>query len=276
MLAGATRLAAIVSAAILLLIVGFLSLEAAPALRRIGLAALITDPGWHPLSSQFNLLPMVAGTWLAALGGLLLAAPLGIGSALFARFYAPPALARVYRRLVELLAGIPSVVYGLWGLVVLVPLLSHLGGTGQGLLAALVILALMILPTVALTADAALSAVPADQLRGAVALGLGRWSVARRVALRAAGPGIATGLMLALARAIGETMAVLMVSGNVVQFPDSLIAPIRTLTANMALEMGYATADHRSALFVSGLVLMATVGLLLLAAAALSGVRRDR
>lgn len=260
--AGGSWLSALSSAALLILVVVFLCREAGPALQRIGVGSLVSDPGWYPLSAQFNLMPMVLATWLVALGALLLAAPLGIASALFTRFYAPPVLDVGYRRLVELLAGIPSVVFGLWGLMVLVPLLSQFGGTGQGLLAATIVLGLMILPTIALTSDAALRAVPPEQLRGAAALGLGRWSVARRVALSSARPGIVTGLILALARALGETMAVLMVAGNVVQFPDSILAPVRTLTANMALELGYATADHRAALFISGLLLMVTVGIL--------------
>src|SRR5690606_12769240 len=112
---------------------------------------------------------------------------------------------------------------------------------------------LMIVPTVALTADAALGAVPAELIRGAAALGLGRWSIVSRVALNAARRGISAGLMLAAARAVGETMAVLMVAGNVVEMPESVMSPVRTLTANIALEMGYATTDHRSVLFVSGL-----------------------
>jgi len=271
-----THFAAAISAVIVLLVVGFLTVEAWPALRRIGIGRFFRDASWHPLSDRFNLLPMIAATSLTSAGAMIVAAPLGVCSAIFGRFYAPPLVARWHRRLVELLAGIPSVVYGLWGLVVLVPILSQLGGSGQNLLAATLVLSLMILPTVALTADAALGAVPADQIRGAAALGLGRWTIASRVALHAARRGVGAGLMLAAARAVGETMAVLMVSGNVVQMPDSLVAPVRTLTANIALEMGYATADHRSVLFVSGLMLMGTVGVAVLLAEWFGRGRRDR
>jgi len=275
-LAWITHFAAAISAVIVLVVVAFLAVEAWPALRGIGIGRFFSDASWHPLSDRFNLLPMIAATALTSVGAMIIAVPLGLCSAIFGRFYAPPLVARWHRRLVELLAGIPSVVYGLWGLVVLVPILAQLGGSGQSLLAATFVLALVISPTVALTADAALGAVPAEQIRGAAALGLGHWTIASRVAVHAARRGIGAGLMLAAARAVGETMAVLMVSGNVVQMPDSLVAPVRTLTANIALEMGYATADHRSVLFVSGLMLMGTVGVAVLLAEWFGRGRRDR
>ena len=161
--------------------------------------------------------------------------------------------------MVELLAGIPSVVYGLWGLVVLVPLITRLHPPGPSLLAGIAILTVMILPTVTLAANASFSQVPREYLHGAVALGIGRWSIIRRVVLPAAKSGLFTGIILQTGRAIGETMAILMVCGNVVQTPTSLFDPIRTLTANIALEMGYAVGNHRSALFVSGLLLMLMV-----------------
>lgn len=258
-----TLTAAVVSATIVGLVVLFLIVESVPALRDIGLPRFFTDESWHPLSLQFNLLPMLAATFATTVGAILIAGPVGIASAMFSTFYAPTPLAFWYRRLVELLAGIPSVVYGVWGLSVLVPLLSSLGGSGQNLLAATLVLALMILPTVALTADGALRSLPKEQIRGAAALGLTRWSIIRAVAVPSAGLSIGAGLALATARAVGETMAVLMVAGNVVQLPDAWTTPVRTLTANIALEMGYATASHRAALFVSGLILMSAVLLLL-------------
>jgi len=274
-LALGTRASAAVAAAIVLLVCTFLAVESWPALHQIGVVRFFTDASWHPLSGRFNLLPMLTATVLTTAGAMLLAAPLGVCSGIFSRVYAPAGIDRWYRRLLELLAGIPSVVYGLWGLVVLVPLLASFGGSGQSLLAATLILALMILPTVALTTDAALAAVPAQQLRGAAALGLGRWAIAWRVAVPAARGGIGAGLLLAAARAVGETMAVLMVAGNVVEMPDSIVDPVRTLTANIALELGYATTEHRSVLFVSGLILMAMVGAAILCAQWLSARRRD-
>jgi len=258
------RGAAVIAAAIVVLIVGFLALEALPALGTVGPIRFFADASWHPAggpeAGRFNLLPMLAGTLAVTAGAMALAVPVGLGAAIFGCFYAPAPLARLHRRILEILAGIPSVVYGFWGLVVLAPLIGAWAPPGQSLLAAILILAIMILPTVALMSAAALGAVPRAELSGAAALGLSRWAVIRGVALPAARGGIWTAGLLATGRAIGETMAVLMVAGNIVQMPGSLFDPVRTLTANIALELGYAMDHHRSALFVSGLVLMAMIG----------------
>lgn len=248
-----------VAGAIVLLIVVFLVMDAVPALTHIGAARFFTDPSWHPAEGFYNLTPMLWGTLFAMVGSVLIATPLGILSAVFCHYYAPSTLARPYRRLIELLAGVPSVVYGFWGLVVLVPLIGEIHPPGPSLLAGILILAIMILPTIALTADASLSNVPQQYLRGAAALGLPRWATIRGVVFPAAKSGLFTGVILETGRAIGETMAILMVCGNVVQTPSSIFDPIRTLTANIALEMAYALGDHRAALFVSGLVLMAMI-----------------
>jgi len=264
------RCCAAIAGAIVLLIVVFLVVESLAALDHVGLRRFFSDASWHPASGAargtYNLTPMLWGTLFATAGAVLVATPLGIGSALFCHYYAPPLVARVYRRLIELLAGIPSVVYGFWGLVVLVPLIGRLQPPGPSLLAGVVILSMMIVPTIALMADAALANVPPEYLRGAAALGLSRWSTVWGVVFPAARSGLFTGVILGTGRAIGETMAILMVCGNVVQTPNSLFAPIRTLTANIALEMGFAMGDHRSALFVSGLVLMAMIVVLVAAA----------
>lgn len=256
------RLCALISALVVALILAFLFGESWPVLQKISVLRFISDPSWHPAQGLYNLTPMLSATILSTLGALLLATPLGIASALFSRYYAPPFLAAWYRRLIELLAGIPSVVYGLWGLTTLAPLIAHIHPPGVSLLTAILVLALMILPTVALTVDAALLAVPAAYHSSAAALGLSRWAMLKNVILPAAHSGISSGIMLAAGRAIGETMAVLMVAGNVVQQPHSLFDSVRTLTANIALEMSYAMGDHRAALFVSGLALMLMVLLL--------------
>jgi phosphate transport system permease protein len=258
------RFLAAVAGGIVLLILAFLVLESSPALGTMGVFRFFSDPSWHPLSGHFNMMPMVIASLAITLGAVLVAAPLGIGSALFCRFYAPQKIASVYRGLIQLLAGIPSVVYGFWALVVLVPILS------PSLLAGIIILSLMILPTVALIADASLAQLPQEYVQGSAALGLGRWSMIRGVLLPSARGGLITALLLGTARAIGETMAVLMVCGNVVKMPKSLSDPVRTLTANIALEMSYAGGVHRSALFVSGLLLMGLVGLLVAIAEGLS------
>lgn len=262
------------SVALVVLIAGFLLQESWPALRQGGWRSFVDGrAGWFPTSGEFNLWPMALASILAAVGALLTAVPLGVGAAIFLRFHAPGWLAQPFRHLVLLLAGIPSVVFGLWGLTVLVPLVARWAPPGASLLTAALILALMVLPTVALTAETSLAAVPQSLLHGAQALGLGRRATVLRVALPAARAGILSGILLAAARVLGETMAVMMVAGNVVQVPDSLFAPVRTLTANIALEMAYATGTHRASLFVSGLLLTAVVAVLAWLAARAEGAR---
>lgn len=261
---------AVVAGALVVLIVVFLGLEALPVVQHVGLLRFFTDASWNPAEGLYNLTPMLWGTLLAMAGSVLVATPLGILSAVFCHYYAPPAIAGLYRRLIELLAGIPSVVYGFWGLVVLVPLIGRIQAPGTSLLAGIAILTIMILPTIALMADASLAKVPPEYLRGAAALGFSRWGTIWGVVFPAAKSGLFTGVILETGRAIGETMAILMVCGNVVQMPKSLFDPMRTLTANIALEMAYATGDHRSALFVSGLVLMALIMALVVAAEVIS------
>lgn len=253
------QILAFCSGAILILIIGFLVWEALPILRTVSLNQFWRDPGWHPSEQSYNLTPMVMGTLGITVGAVLVATPLGLLSAVFCQYYAPAGLAQFYRRLIELLAGVPSVVYGLWGLVVLVPLIAKVQPPGSSFLAGILILALMILPTIALVTDASLASLPPAYWRGSAALGLGTWATVQGVCLPAIRSGILTAVMLATARVLGETMAVLMVCGNVVQVPDSIFAPVRTLTANIALEMAYALELHRSALFASGLVLMLVV-----------------
>ncbi|MDD4927046.1 MAG: phosphate ABC transporter permease subunit PstC [Methylotenera sp.] len=260
-------LAAATAVGILLLIVLFLIRESWPALQHVGAFRFVSDTGWHPLEGAFNLAPMLIATFATSVGAILVAGPLGVASAVFGRFYAPPIVAGIFSHKVALLAGIPSIVFGLWGLTVLVPLIAKWHPSGASLLAGIFILAFMVLPTVALTADAALKTVPESYLRGANALGLSRAGIILKVAVPAARSGIIGGILLATARALGETMAILMVAGNVVQVPASLFDPVRVLTANIALEMAYATGDHRAALFVSGLALM----LLVVGLAAMAG-----
>lgn len=259
-----TRVIAGLAALIVVGIFVFLFVEALPALRATGLTRFFSDAAWYPAdgpqAGQFNLLPMLAATLALSAGAIGLAGFSGVLLAAFYVLYAPPAIAKWYRRMLEILAGIPSVVYGFWGLVTITPLIREfLGPPGQSLLAAILILALMILPTVALLAGQALQAVPRSYLAGAAALGLSRTATLLGVVIPAARGGIASAVLLAAGRALGETMAVLMVAGNVVQMPESLTAPVRTLTANIALELGYAMSHHRSALFVSGLVLLVLI-----------------
>jgi len=260
------RALAALTGIILLVIAALVVRESLPALRDIGVVRFLTDASWHPAPNAedglYNVVPMLVGTLVSMLGAVVLATPLGILSGVFCQFYAPPYLASAYRNVIALLAGIPSVVYGFWGLVVLVPLLGGIAPPGASLLAGVLILTIMIVPTIALTAEAALRSVPESYLRGAAVLGLSRPAIVLGVVIPAARAGLYTGVLLGAARAIGETMAILMVCGNVVALPRSIFDPVRTLTANIALEMAYAMGDHRSALFVSGLVLLLFVAAL--------------
>lgn len=250
------------AAGVLFLVTCFVIYEAWPAISRGQWRLFFTSPDWFPSDNEYNLWPMLLASILVSVGALIAALILGITSALFMQFIAPNWLAGYYRSLITLLAGIPSVVYGLWGLTVLVPLINQIEPPGTSLLAGIIILALMILPTIALTADAALANVPRTLLQGAACLGMRQSTTMFFIAIPAARSGIIIGAILALARALGETMAVLMVAGNVVQVPNSWFEPIRVLTANMTLEMAYAVDQHRSALFVSGLILLVLVSVL--------------
>lgn len=255
-----------------MLILIFVLWEAAPALITLGIGPFLTDPGWQPTSSEetrYGVGAMLAASLSVTFGAVAVAGVPGVLSALFIRFYAPRSLAAVYRRIIELLAGIPSVVFGFWGLVVLVPVINRVAPPGQSLLAGILVLSLMVMPTIVVTADSSLRSVPASYSQAAAALGLGRWTMLWNITLPVARRGIAAGLLLAAARAVGETMAVVMVCGNIIQVPGSLFAPVRTVTANIAMEMGEAQAEHRSALFVTGLLLMLLVsGFLIVAGSA--------
>ncbi len=254
-------------ALLLILVVFFLVKESWPVIRNGGWLAFFQDQGWYPSEGRFGMMPMIWASLAMTIGAILLALPIGLASALFLQFYAPAPIAKIYRLLLNLLAGIPSVVFGLWGLTQLVPLIGAWQPPGASLLAAILVLTLMIVPTVALTSVAALAGVPKDLLSAAVALGFTRKTMMLSVVIPAAKGGIIRGALLAVARALGETMAVLMVAGNVVQNPSGLFEPVRALTANIALEMAYAMDDHRAGLFVSGLLLILVVWLLAMVAA---------
>lgn len=253
------RILAILAGSLLVLVIGFVLRESWPAVAQVGLARVYSDSGWFPTDNSYLLTPMIIGSLLAAGGSILLGAPLGIASAIFCHFYASPILSRWYRRMIELLAGIPSVVFGFWGLVVLVPFIASWHPPGPSLLAGILILTLMTLPTIMLIAHSSIAQIPTTYIHGATALGLSRRAMLWHIVLPASRSGLLTGVFLGLARALGETMAILMVCGNVVQYPSHIFDPIRTLTANIALEMAYALDSHRSVLFISGVLLMALV-----------------
>lgn len=246
-------------AALPVLLLAFVAAEAAPALWEYGPVAFLTDARWGPTTGRVGLAPMLAGSVVSSFLAVAVAAPWAVAFAVHVNHFAPAWLAAVARGTVGLLAGIPSVVFGLVALTHLVPLLAPEHPPGLGLGVAVVTLTAMIVPTAAAAADAAVRQVPAEGPLAARALGLGAWDAARSVVLPMAAPGIRAGLLLALGRAIGETMAVLMVAGNTVQYPTGPFTPFRTLTGNVAVEMSYATGLHRSALFVSALALLGLV-----------------
>lgn len=257
---------------IVLLILLFLTRESLPAIQSIGIHRFLTDNAWYPSEGEFSLVSMLLGTIIATFGAVGIATPVGIFSAIFCQYYAPSFLARFYRNLIQVLAGIPSVVFGFWGLVVFAPLVAKIHPPGTSLLTGIFILSIMILPTIALTIDSSLSQVPTVWIHGAHALGMSQWSIIQKIGLPTARSGIFTSIILATGRAIGETMAILMVAGNVVQIPKSLFDPVRTLTANIALEMAYAMGNHRAALFVSGLAL---IGLILIIVVVADGFTKE-
>lgn len=263
-LAAALRASALGVSAIMVLILVFIT-QASWVLLQAP-ASWLGSAEWHPLDHAFGLLAMLAATVATSVLALALAVPLGLGVAVWGRFYAGTLTGTAYRCGMGVMASVPSVVYGLWGLTAVVPLLNRIVAPGASVLAGALVLALMLLPILVLQADLALADAASRHLGAALALGLSRWSAVRRVLLPASVAQLRPAVLLQAGRAIGETMALLMVCGNVVQYPTSLFAPVRTLTSNIALEMAYATGLHQRALYASGWLLMLLVLLLMSAA----------
>ena len=248
---------AAVSIGSILLIAVFVSAPGLPLMMRIGPLSFLLGTEWAPLSGTFGILPMIAGSVMVTLGCLLLAVPLGVACAVYLAEFAPSSIAGVVRIALLVLSGIPSVVYGFYGLVVIVPAIrEHLGGSGMSVLAGSVVLAIMVLPTIATISEDAIKAVPGEYREGSMALGATRWETVARVVAPAARSGIIASVVLGMGRAIGETMALIMVTGNSPRFPARITDMTRTLTGNIALEMGYAGGDHQRALFATGMVLL--------------------
>ncbi|MFG6439808.1 phosphate ABC transporter permease subunit PstC [Roseateles sp. LKC17W] len=256
--------ASFLASLILVLIVAFLLGEAGPLVTEGGFARFFTDPGWWPKEQSFNMTAMLVSSLLLTVGATLVAAPFAVAVAVFMVFMGPAWLTQLMRRLVEASAAVPTVVYGLWGVTTVVPALNAFHPPGASLLAGIVVLALMVMPTLTILSREALQAVPDSFMQASSALGVSRARTLAHVVLPAAWPGICASLVLGAARAIGETMAVLMVCGNIVQTPNSLFDPVRALTSNIALEMPYAMGTHRSSLFVAGLMVLLLVTVLVM------------
>lgn len=253
------------------LICVFLFASGVPAIAEIGPLEFLTGTVWKPGSDIYGILPMILGSIYATLGALVIGVPIGLFCAVYLSRFASPRIKRLLTPGVELLAGIPSVIYGFFGLVVLVPLIRQVFHVqGMSLLAASIILGVMILPTIITVARNSLDAVPESYYEGALALGADHERSVFRVLVPAAGSGIMAGVVLGVGRAIGETMAVVMIAGNQVQIPDSLLDGVRTLTTNIVMEMGYAADLHRDALIATAVVLFVFVLVINLVFAALN------
>lgn len=246
-------------AALAAFIVAFLWSETKPIVISQTLAGFFSAEAWNPTEGQFNLMPMIVASVLTTVLAVFIAGPIALFSAVYSQLYAQDSIRRFYRICIEVLAGIPSIVYGFWGLTVLVPFINSIHTPGASLLAGALILSIMILPTIALITESSFAAVPKSSINAAHALGLGRMRLFFAVIFPSCRGGILTAVLLGCGRAIGETMAMVMVCGNIVQIPQTVFDPIRTLPANIALEMAYASGAHRSSLFLSGLVLTGLV-----------------
>ena len=238
------------------LITIFIFAKGLPLLVKVGIGDFLFNLDWRPTKGMFGIGAMVIGSLVVTAASMLWAVPLGIMTAIFMAEIAPPRVGRLLGNLVELLAGIPSVVYGFVGLIVVVPFIrNYLGGNGLSALAGALILGTMILPTVINISRDSILAVPKEYKEGSLALGATHYQTIRRVIIPAARSGIITAVVLGMGRAIGETMAVVMVTGNSAVIPGSILEPVRTMTSNIVLEMGYASGDHQAALFATGMIL---------------------
>lgn len=239
----------------------FLFANGIPAMKEIGFVKFLTGEMWKPNNNLYGLLPMIVGSLYVTAGAILFGVPIGILTSVFMARYCPKKIYRPLKMATELLAGIPSVVYGFFGLVVLVPLIRDLGrslgfgGNGSSILTASFLLGIMILPTIIGVTESAIRAVPSHYYEGSLALGATHERSVFRIEIPAAKSGVIAGIVLGIGRAVGETMAVIMVAGNQARMPVGIFKGVRTLTANIVMEMGYATDLHREALIATGVVL---------------------
>lgn len=248
--------AACICVAAVALICVFLFKNGFSAISQIGLWKFISGTEWRPLNNMFGIFPMIIGSIYVTAGAIIVGVPLGLICAIFMAKFCPGWLYRIMKPAVNLMAGIPSIIYGFFGLVVLVPMVQKMTGiSGKGVFTASVLLGIMILPTIVNVSESAIRAVPESYYEGALALGDTKEKSIFRTVVPAAKSGILAGLILGIGRAIGETMAVIMVAGNQPVLPNGIFAGVRTMTANIVLEMGYASGLHREALIATGVVL---------------------
>jgi phosphate transport system permease protein len=256
----ALTLSAFLSLLFLFLIFSFILIEGLPLFFKVGFTNIIFGFKWAPTKGHFGIFPMIVSSFLVTVGALIIGAPLGLGCATYLSEYAGKKGKLLLKPALELLAGIPSVVYGFLGVVYIVPLIrNYLGGSGFSLLSTSLVLSIMILPTIISISYDSLTSVPQAYREGSLAMGATTWQTIYRVVIPSAKSGILASFILGMGRAIGETMAVIMVAGNALKIPISLLDPLRTLTSNIALELAYATGDHRRGLFSAGVVLLVII-----------------
>ena len=238
----------------------FLFANGIPAMGKIGLGKFLGGQVWKPGNDKYGIFPMIIGSIYVTGGALLIGVPIGILMSIFMARFCPDRLHKILKPIVDLLAGIPSIVYGFFGLVVIVPFIrTHFKGNGQSILTAAILLGIMILPTIISVSESSIRAVEESYYEGALALGATHERSVFTVVVPAAKSGVFAAIVLGVGRALGETMAVMMVVGNQARIPDSMFKGVRTLTTNIVLEMGYATDLHREALIATGVVLFVFV-----------------
>ena len=249
-------LAATASIAAVVLICVFLFASGIPAIKEIGVFEFLFGTTWKPANDLYGILPMIVGSVYVTAGALIIGVPVGILTAVFMARFCPGWLYKVMKPAVNLMAGIPSVVYGFFGLVVLVPFVREtFGGRGMSVLTASILLGIMILPTIISMSESSLRAVPQSYYEGGLALGASHERSVFFTVVPAAKSGIFASIILGVGRAIGETMAVIMVAGNQTVIPEKITDGVRTLTTNIVMEMGYSTGLHREALIATAVVL---------------------
>jgi phosphate transport system permease protein len=268
------KISAAASVAAVALITIFIFISGMPVIATTGLYNFVTGTDWSPTAGTYGILPLIAGSLAVTLGALAIGIPTGIGCAVFLAEVAGKRSAGIFKSAIELLAGIPSVVYGFFGLIVLVPAIRtyivpiaqkfnpDISTSGFSILAGALILAMMILPTIVSVSENAISSVPREYREASLALGADRRETITKVILPAARSGIFASIILGMGRAIGETMAVLMITGNVAVLPKSLLDPVATMTGTIAMEMSYASPSHKQALFAVGIILFVIIVLL--------------
>lgn len=265
-------LVALTALSSLLLITIFIFIEGIPIINKSGISNFLLSTDWNPGKGHFGIASMVIGSFAVTIGAVIIGIILGLGCAIVLTQFCPRHIAMILKPVIELLAGIPSVVFGFMGAIILVPAIrEYLGGPGMSVLASSIVLGIMILPTITSISMDAIQAVPRSYIEGSIALGATEWQTTHMVILKAAKSGIVAAFILGMGRAIGETMAVIMVAGNTLAIPGSPLEPVRTLTSHIAIEMGYAAGDHRAALFATGVTLFVIIMILNTIALTLSG-----